>query len=126
MNSETLILILCVGAGAAIGGILRFAAGRMIDTSSFPWATFAVNIIACFLAAFLAVAFTGRVDEGVRLFFTVGLLGGLSTMSTFTTETIDLLYAGSYWNMTLNILLNVGVCIIGAIAGHELGLLAFE
>ena len=122
MQSETLALVFCVGAGAAIGGIIRFGATKIIDTSAFPWATFAVNLVACFFAAFLAVQFTGSVSEGVRLFFTVGLMGGLSTMSTFTTETIDMLYAGSYGNMALNIFLNVVVCLIGAISGRELGL----
>ncbi len=123
MQSETLLLILCAGAGAAIGGMIRFTATKVIDTSAFPWATFAVNIVACFIAAFFAVRFGGSVSEGFRVFFTVGIMGGLSTMSTFTTETVNMLYDGSYGSLALNIFLNVAVCLAGAIAGRELGLL---
>lgn len=123
VQSETLVMFLCVGAGAAIGGMIRFAATKVIDSSMFPWATFAVNIVACFIAAFFAIKYAGSVSDEIRLFVTVGVMGGLSTMSTFTTETVNMLYEGSYGNVALNMVLNVLVCLLGAIAGRELALL---
>lgn len=123
MQSETVVLFLSVGLGAAIGGMIRFAATKVIDSSSFPWATFAVNLVACVVASFFIIKFGGQVSDGVRLFVTVGIMGGLSTMSTFTTETVNLLYQGAYGSVALNVFLNVVVCIIGAIAGRELALM---
>ncbi len=123
MQSDTLTLLLFVGLGAAIGGMIRFLTSRVVDSSAFPWATFIVNIVACFAAAFIMVRFEGSMDESVRVFLVVGIMGGLSTMSTFTTETVNMLYDGSYGMMALNILLNVGVCLLGAILGRELALL---
>ena len=123
MQSDTLTLLLFVGLGSAIGGMIRFLTSRVVDSSAFPWATFIVNIVACFAAAFIMVRFEGSMDESVRVFLVVGIMGGLSTMSTFTTETVNMLYDGSYGMMALNILLNVGVCLLGAILGRELALL---
>ncbi len=123
MQSETLLLIACAGAGAAIGGILRFSASKVIDCSEFPWATFVVNLVACFLAAFVTMRFGGSISESFRVFFTVGIMGGLSTMSTFANETVEMLYVGNYGYFALNVLLNVAVCILGAIAGRELALI---
>ena len=123
MQSDTLMLMLFAGLGAAIGGMIRFATTRIIDSSEFPWATFAVNILACFMAAFIMMRFGGSMGEGARVFLVVGIMGGLSTLSTFTTETVNLLYSGSYGMMVLNIVLNVGVCILGAVLGRELAML---
>ena len=123
MQSGTLTLLLFAGLGAAIGGMIRFATTRIIDSSVFPWATFAVNLFACFMAAFIMMRFGGSMDESVRVFLVVGIMGGLSTMSTFTTETVNMLYDGSYGMMVLNIVLNVGVCILGAVLGRELAML---
>ena len=123
MQSGTLTLLLFAGLGAAIGGMIRFTTTRIIDSSVFPWATFAVNLFACFMAAFIMMRFGGSMDESVRVFLVVGIMGGLSTMSTFTTETVNMLYDGSYGMMVLNIVLNVGVCILGAVLGRELAML---
>ena len=79
MQQNVLLLLVCAGIGAAIGGMLRFAAGRVIDSSAFPWATFAVNLIACFSAAFIITRFGGSIDESLRVFLIVGVMGGLST-----------------------------------------------
>ena len=123
MQSDTLMLMFFAGLGAAIGGMIRFATTRIIDSSEFPWATFAVNIFACFMAAFIMMRFGGSMGEGARVFLVVGIMGGLSTLSTFTTETVNLLYSGSYGMMAFNILLNVVVCLLGAIVGRELAIL---
>ena len=50
-------------------------------------------------------------------------MGGLSTMSTFANETVEMLYVGNYGYFAFNVFLNVAVCIFGAIAGRELALI---
>lgn len=123
MHTDTMALLLAVAAGAAIGGILRFLTTRVVDASPFPWATFIVNLVACFAASFFAFGLSGNLSETARMFISVGVLGGLSTMSTFTTETIGMLYEGSYGSLALNVLLNVAVCLAGAVAGRVLAMM---
>jgi fluoride ion exporter CrcB/FEX len=53
----------------------------------------------------------------------VGFFGAMSTMSTFTTESVRFLFDSEYGRFALNVVLNVGVCLVGAIIGRELSLL---
>lgn len=103
-----------------MGALVRYAATRIIDGSEFPWATFVVNLIACTVAAFVVFGFTGRMDETVRGLVVVGFFGAMSTMSTFTTESVTMLFDGLYTRFVMNVTLNVAVCLIGAIIGREL------
>ena len=116
--NPTLTALLCVAAGGATGAILRYTTVRLFDGSSFPWATFAVNIAGCFLAAFITARYAGMPQEA-RLFLIVGFMGALTTMSTFTTESTAMLFDGRYRAFAANMLLNVGVCLAAAIAGRE-------
>lgn len=116
--NPTLTALLCVAAGGATGAVLRYTTVRLFDGSSFPWATFAVNIAGCFLATFITVKYAGMTQEA-RLFLIVGFMGALTTMSTFTTESTDMLFDGRYGAFAANMLLNVGVCLAAAIAGKE-------
>lgn len=82
---------LLVAAGGAIGATLRFAASTWIPRGGFPWATLAVNLLGSLLLGYLLSAPLG---DGGRLFFAVGVLGAFTTLSTFSLETLDLLWAG--------------------------------
>ncbi|MCQ2085048.1 MAG: CrcB family protein [archaeon] len=111
-----------VALGGAVGAILRFSIGQVVDSSQFPWATFIVNIIGAFLLALLTFALPG-IGTTAKLFLFTGLFGAFTTMSTFTLETTRLFFDGEMLNAGLNILLNAGLCVIGAIAGRYIGLL---
>ena len=99
-------VILAIGAGSFIGGILRYLLSQFIQarvTQPFPFGTFGVNIIGCFLIGVVfALAERGDVSHQWRLFFATGLLGGFTTFSAFSYETLSLfrdgqlLYAGGY------------------------------
>lgn len=116
--NPTMTAVLCVAAGGAMGAVLRYAAVRIFDGSPFPWATFAVNIAGCFLATFITARYAGMPQEA-RLFLIVGFMGALTTMSTFTTESTEMLFDGRYGAFAANLFLNVGVCLLAAIAGRE-------
>ena len=59
---------------------------------AFPWATLAVNIVGSFLMGALAVGLAEQViSKDLALLLGTGLLGGLTTMSAFSVETIQLL-----------------------------------
>lgn len=123
MESGTVFALSMVALGGAIGALVRYGFTKIIDTSEFPWATFVVNLIACTLASFVVFGFAGRMNEMVRCLMVVGFFGAMSTMSTFTTESVRFLFDSEYGRFTLNVVLNVGVCLVGAIIGRELSLL---
>ena len=122
LESETnmFLAVLLVAIGGAIGALLRFGAYRLIDSQTFPWATLAVNVVGCFLAAFLMFGFGAGMSYEVRTFLFVGIFGAFTTMSAMSLDTVDLLAVGKYAYAAANVLANVAFCVIGAIFGRVL------
>jgi len=91
---------LLVACGGAIGACLRYGAGFIISKphSLFPWTTWYVNLLGCFLAG-VFFAFTQRfpiLQNETRLFLMVGILGGFTTFSSFGLETFQLIRQGYF------------------------------
>ena len=63
---------------------------RSVRLAGFPWATVLVNVTGSFLLGFLAGLYAGRVGPTMRLALFFGFLGGYTTFSTFTSETVVL------------------------------------
>lgn len=87
---------LAVFVGGGLGSLVRFAFGFLFSpiTGFFPWATLAANSLAAIIIAWL---FATNVKEGNELLWqlaAVGFCGGLSTFSTFSMETVQLMRAG--------------------------------
>jgi CrcB protein len=88
--------ILLVGLGGGIGSIARYLCQRWVSASyvhSFPWGTFGVNIVGCFLIGiFWGLSFKSfDNNENWKLFLMTGLCGGFTTFSAFTVEGIGLI-----------------------------------
>lgn len=88
--------ILLVGLGGGIGSIARYLTQKWFaanDMQAFPWGTFAVNIIGCFLIGlFWGLSFKlFDSNESWKLFLITGLCGGFTTFSAFTVEGIGLI-----------------------------------
>jgi CrcB protein len=88
--------ILLVGLGGGLGSIIRYLCQRWFAVNyihSFPWGTFAVNIIGCFaIGIFWGMTFKSfDNNESWKLFLMTGLCGGFTTFSAFTLEGIGLL-----------------------------------
>lgn len=88
-------LVLAVALGGALGAVSRYGLDRAIESrssSSFPWATLAVNVSGCLLVGFLIAAVVDRHEAPawVRAGLIVGFCGGYTTFSTFAQETLDL------------------------------------
>lgn len=90
-----MINVLAVFFGSGIGGVCRYLLSRLMQSqlpaSVFPWGTFAVNILGCFVIGLLYGLFdrydtTGVVSPQIRLLLTVGFCGGFTTFSTFINE----------------------------------------
>ncbi|MGH8226264.1 MAG: fluoride efflux transporter CrcB [Gammaproteobacteria bacterium] len=121
-------LWLSVGIGGFVGAILRFAVSRgavALLGARFPWGTLIVNAGGAFLVGFLAALFLTRIDVGpsLRALLLTGILGGLTTFSTFTIETLNLVQGGAAAAGLANIALNVGTGLLLVWLGYNLGTL---
>ena len=111
-----------VGIGAALGAWLRWGLGIMLNAAvpNLPLGTVAANLIGGYLIGVSVACFdtyTGLAPE-LRLLIITGFLGGLTTFSTFSAESVALLNAGRYgWA-----LLHSGVHLLGSIALTLLGI----
>jgi CrcB protein len=87
-----------VAAGGVLGALARYGAGLLWPTAtgSFPWTTFAINVIGCGAMGGLSVAVTeGRPTHHlVRPFLGTGVLGGFTTFSTYTVDIERLVEGG--------------------------------
>ena len=95
--------ILLVMGGGAMGALARYQLGRlsghMMPGALWPWGTFAANVLGGFAMGLLAgwlARFSSISGEPVRLFLGVGVLGGFTTFSSFSLETVLMLERGQY------------------------------
>ena len=116
------IVFLGGGIGAALRYWMTGSVYRVLGTT-FPYGTLLVNVLGSVLIGFCMGFFEERfvVQPALRLFLTIGVLGGFTTFSTFSYETIALLQEGSWWFGTLNILGSVLTCLAGCWIGGVLG-----
>jgi CrcB protein len=115
---------LVVFIGSGIGGALRHGmntlAARLFGLD-FPAGTFSVNVIGSLLMGAMAgyFAFKGQASQDVRLFLATGLLGGFTTFSAFSLDTV-LLYERGRWALAFAY---AAVSVVVAIAALVAGLL---
>ena len=120
--------LLLIGAGGFLGAILRFLIGdavqRMTANSAFPYGTFVVNMVGSFLIGFLtSLAINkGLLSPQARLFLITGLLGSLTTYSTFMFETSTFLRDSELFlgllNVGMSIFLGLALVWVGDAVGR--------
>ena len=122
--------VLLVAAGGAIGAAARYLAGLWIVAclgAGFPWGTFFVNVTGSFVIGIVLVLVEGgTLPAGARLFFAVGILGGYTTFSSFSYETLQLLAGGGdpgpvLLNTLGQLLAGLMAVYLGVIVGRVLG-----
>lgn len=117
-----MLKLLYVGIGGFIGASLRYGLSEgsaKIFGSNFPYGTLLVNVIGGFLIG-LIMEFsttTKMISPELKLLLTTGVLGGLTTFSTFSHETMSLFNNGKYGIAALNICLNLFLSLGGVAAG---------
>ena len=101
-------LWLVVGIGSFIGGILRYLISGWIQSGviTFPLGTLGVNFIGSLVLSLIMYfsEYAGLFSEEVRIFWSIGLLGSFTTMSTFSYESFRLLEQNENMLFGLNIL----------------------
>jgi len=111
---------LAVALGGAAGSLTRFyivVAMKRLDTE-FPWGTLLVNVAGSFLIGAVWAWFLDRPDtpEWVRVGLMTGILGGYTTLSSVSLETVLLLESGAYWPAMANLAANFGLGLLACLA----------
>lgn len=116
-------ILLFIGLGSFLGGVGRYLLTILIQNrllTSIPYGTLAVNIIGCFFIGIVyGIAERVNLKAEWQLFLATGILGGFTTFSSFSYETISLLREQQYWYAFFNI----GVSIILGLAATLIGIL---
>jgi CrcB protein len=106
-----------VFVGGGLGSICRMAISLMFRDFiklSFPVSTLLSNCLASFILGLTLYMFSEKFSfsELVKPFLIIGFCGGLSTFSTFSLETFELIKNGTFFMAALNVILNVLVCLV--------------
>lgn len=115
-------MILAVGAGGGLGSILRYLFVRLMEQmfgADFPYGTLGVNVIGGLIAGLLSVMLAERfasVPEWRGLLM-IGILGGFTTFSAFSVETLRLFEQSGSGVAALNLVANVVMSLLACFAG---------
>lgn len=118
-----LMAYLLVFAGGGAGSMLRYTMWLLFRPwqAKFPWATLSANGLACLaVGAFLGWQRHALLSDQNHLLLVTGFCGGFSTYSMFTVETWGLWQSGHSLAALLNVLLNLGVCILCLLLGLKI------
>jgi CrcB protein len=123
MQESYLGQVMLVGIGGFVGSVARFMASglahRLSPATTLPIGTLVVNVAGCLLIGVLG----GLVDvrqalaPAYRLFLMIGVLGGFTTFSTFSFETLQLAQQGDLWRAFANVALQVVLGLAAAWLG---------
>lgn len=119
--------LLAVGLGGFVGSVGRWGIGLGMKQvlPDLPAGTLVANVLAGLVIGLVTgLGLVRPLPDRARLFFATGLCGGLSTFSTFSLETFQLVQAGSYGMAVVNVCLNVVVSVGAVACGIALGSLA--
>ena len=114
--------------GAGFGGVFRYwisSGVYWLMGRQFPYGTLFVNTSGCFLMGLLFTLILERSD-GVQLrsLLLIGLLGGYTTFSSFSIETLILFESGAWLRASLNIVITTALCLVltwlGILGGRQL------
>jgi fluoride exporter len=112
----TPLVVAAVLVAGGIGAALRFVLGRAAARASWPWPVLAVNVAGSLIAGV-------AVHTDVALIAVTGFAGGLTTFSTLSVETVQLVEQGRWRTAAASVALNLGLGLAAATAGWFLGLL---
>ncbi|HKW95533.1 MAG TPA: fluoride efflux transporter CrcB [Methylomirabilota bacterium] len=123
-----LLLICC---GGAVGTGARYLLGGLVARwlgADFPYGTVFINVIGSFLIGVVQQVglTTLLIPDTLRLILAVGVMGGFTTYSSFSYETLKLVETGSWLGAILNVALTTVLCLAGCAVGLLLGRVLVE
>jgi fluoride exporter len=118
-------LLFWIGLGSALGGLARYALSGFVAHhvgETFPWGTLVVNVSGSFVIGFFATitATEGRflVGANARQFIMTGVLGGFTTYSSFSLQTLSLARDGDWLRAGGNAVGTFILCFVAVWLGH--------
>ena len=119
MIASPMIVALITVAAGAVGAMIRYLISRAVPGHDrFPWAVLVVNVVGSAIGGVVVgLATSGGVSSDIRLILVSGLCGGLTTFSTWSVETIQLVQAGRWRvaaaSVIANLVLGSGAAALG-------------
>lgn len=123
MGSSYFGQVMLVGCGGFLGSAARFMLGgwvqRLVPTTAMPVGTLVVNVLGCLLIGVIAGLIEAKqIGSPTHLaFLMVGILGGFTTFSTFSHETLELVRQAELWKAAANVVLQVVLGLAAAWLG---------
>ena len=123
-------LIVLIAVGSALGGVARYWMSGLIAErvgETFPWGTLAVNVLGCAIIGVLAGLHDSArmpLSAGARGFLMIGVLGGFTTFSSFSLQTLQRIQEGDWFRAGANVVLSVVLCLAAVAGGYALARLA--
>lgn len=117
---------LFIGLGGFLGSVGRYWISTLVYKTtgeSFPYGTLTVNILGSLIIGMAMTLLEDRFlsQPELRLFLIVGVLGGFTTFSSFSFETVALLKAGNFLFASANVVVSVIVCLTATWVGTIIG-----
>jgi CrcB protein len=125
-QASSMRTLFLVALGSALGGAARFLLAGWVGArlgESFPWGTVLVNVLGSELIGALA-AQEEMLSPEARQFLMVGVLGGFTTFSSFSLQTLRLAQDGDWVRAAGNVLGSVALCLAAVAVGYRLARLA--
>lgn len=118
--------VLVIALGGAIGTVLRYLTSLLAARwfgAEFPYGTLIVNLSGAFIIGLVQQIGTETVlvPDNARLFLTTGMMGGLTTYSTFSYETVRLMEANAWHQAWINIFVTTTICLSLCFLGIAVG-----
>lgn len=117
--------ILAIAIGGALGSVLRYVLSTSVQNAlgrDFPYGTLLVNLVGCLAMGVLFTVFLERaMHEGAwRAGLVIGVLGGFTTFSAYSMETVLLLEEGAYGRAAVYAAASVILCVGATVVGVRL------
>lgn len=118
--------LLAIALGGALGSVLRYLVSSKINQLipiNFPYGTLVVNVTGCFLIGFLSILLVERLSLSAiwRAGILIGFLGGFTTFSSFSLDTLKLYENGAWLAAGMNVLSTTLLCLLATLLGIFLG-----
>ncbi len=121
------LLLICVGGAIGTGAryLTAILAARWFG-ADFPYGTLIVNLSGAFIIGLVQQLGTETllIPDNARLFVTTGMMGGLTTYSTFSYETIRLIESNDWYHASINVVVTtvlcLALCFLGIVVGRLL------